>query len=272
VYEINEIKVYDFLAGKYVGNLLIPSTEKCSHLQYEDLKFEDHIRIVTYEMMTNTAIFTCQINQPSVYMSLTVYNVLPDNGADETIGSLVRNSTMVLPIQDSGNFTVFWMAHSCYIIMLRNVLKLIFISYIHQSLTVTQRYTIPIQDHVQQLIALNEKSRIFLLGNLHWTNSFEIIKIKKCILRKPLIPNKVNVTQYFVRKFRIYIRGRNELGHDDITIHQQGDTLRNIPPYNDHQGIKTYSVVDVYRNEESTLHPFLKHHATQPPSDNSWRK
>jgi hypothetical protein len=246
---LSKICVYDLIAGKFLGEMLIPLTENCNHYKYKLVKHA--VPLVTLDI-TTAATFGCEEKR---ILFITVYNVLRGHEDNEIYGKLVKNGSVKTRIPDGPEIDLrikYFPLQTgvCFIFSYRKVLKLTFFDYTQHGFALTQQCTLPIQGHFN-FLASNYILNIFL-GRIESTRShikgFKIIT--KCVSSKPFTTNLSNVKEYVVRQFHIDIRGLSQIDLKQIKIeHVIFDQQQNIliNHHKDHSGIETYDVVDIYR-------------------------
>jgi hypothetical protein len=148
-------KMYDFSAEKYVGRLEIPPKEKCVYVK-RALPFD------TLDM--KTLAFYCRLPQ-SMYMTLTLYNVLCEYEENELVCRTVDNSSteVFIPhqIPVAFYFELLLGTDAGLIFAIIDALVLVIFRKINVGLTTKQQRTLPVTGQCHYLTT-NHRLGIFL--------------------------------------------------------------------------------------------------------------
>jgi hypothetical protein len=235
---ISEIKLYDFSAGKLIGQLLVPVKEKCTKAGVE---------VLFHAIDPITFAISCELLK-SAQASLTIYSFIKRHKNCKLVGELLWNSTIVISIVD-GNKVFFseniLESDICCVFVMINSIRLIIIRNIRQGLTTWQRCRLSVRRTDKGHIT-NHRLGIIIwfsgLSSSQWFG-FEVI----CSSKKSLNP-KIDT----VRSINIQIdspifvsTGRDELMKYQVVMDQHTNILelhRHRPKEKSH----VYNVVNVY--------------------------
>ncbi|XP_064626911.1 uncharacterized protein LOC135487286 isoform X2 [Lineus longissimus] len=240
---IGDGKLYDFLAGKFIGRLIIPPREKC-------IRASPALPFVTADMACIA--FYCLSSKSESSLSISVYDVLRKYIDNSLICKLVRKRTTVIVIQNqhfsllvSVDFRFFLGSDGGFVISFPTAVEFIIFRDIQQGLNKQRRCTLSVTGKVNVLTD-NPTLGLFL-GYTESSQSTLHAFAVSCRKKKPLI---LRYTDKTVTPIRITLHGsaanRQQFKQLEVEVDNRMNILQiywqNRRQGNPMNGVKMYEI------------------------------